>query len=561
MRTAAERLVWRGASCRSQTRPSVASRKYQDARWPVALVALLWCYCAASPVRAQNGDVDTQRFKPAATSGGFLQTEGSHVRYPVDPFSLGVWLSYSHNALIATDPNGDLSERIISTQLGLDVTGSYAFADWFELGLHAPLAYLDGDAGSEAALGDLRLVPKFRLLSDERSGIGLALIPELRAPTHTSRWYGGERFVGFAPRLALDHRLGYSGLRLGLELGFLLQKATRFREVRAGSEFQAGLGLGYRFAGGRSPVELMIDMRAAVGLAEADVEEVGLEGLLGLGIDLGPEWKLHVGGGLGLLEGFGVPTARALIGLRYEPSGNDPDHDGLRSPKHPERSGVEGAQPDDRARSTPEPEQVAQNLDAVDDQERARAIREGYDACPDLPEDYDGDEDEDGCPEGDRDEDGVLDYLDRCPDSPETINGFEDDDGCEDAGPAQIVIEEGRLAILETIRFEPGSARVSRDSYPILDQIVLTLRKYRRFDAIEIAGHTDSTGPHDLNMRLSRDRTRAVRSYLVSHGIKPERLRANGYGPDRPIADNGSEEGRAQNRRVEFLIHHQTPAH
>jgi OmpA-OmpF porin, OOP family len=493
---------------------------------------------------AQDNALDTQRFKPAATTGGFLQTEGTHVRHPVDPFSLGLWLSYAHNPLIVTDADGDVIERIVGSQLAFDLTASYAFTHWFELGMHAPLAYLDGDDTSEVALGDLRLLPKFRFLDDDLDGIGLGLITELRLPTHTSELYGGARYPAFAPRLLLDHRFGFSGFRLGLDVGVLIQKPTELREVHAGSEFQAGLGLGYRFDHGRSPVELLVDLRSAVGLSETDVEEVGLETMVGAGIDLSPAWKINVGAGLGMLEGYGVPTARALVGLRYQPSPNDPDHDGLASKRsaHPP--------PEDEA----EPEAAAENLDAVDDAERERAVREGYDACPDLPEDFDGVEDEDGCPEGDRDGDGVLDYLDRCPDEAETINGFEDDDGCADEGPAKIVIEEGRLVILETIRFEPNSSRIDRDSHPIMNQIALTLRKYKEIDAIEIGGHTDSTGPRAFNMRLSRDRARAVRSYLLERGIKPARLRANGYGPDRPIADNGTEEGRAQNRRVEFLF-------
>jgi outer membrane protein OmpA-like peptidoglycan-associated protein len=297
----------------------------------------------------------------------------------------------------------------------------------------------------------------------------------------------------------------------------------------------------------------MVDLRSAVGLTETDVEEVGLEGLLGAGIDLGPAWKVNVAAGLGLLQGYGVPTFRVLSGLRYEPSPNDPDHDGLRN-RSRATTKQRDAHPDDNARSSPKPEEVAQNLDAVDDAERARAVRDGYDACPDLPEDYDGVEDDDGCPEGDADGDGVLDYLDRCPDEAETINGFEDDDGCKDEGPAKIVVEKGRLTILETIRFEPNSSVIDRESYPIMNQIALTLRKYREIEAIEIGGHTDSTGPHPFNMQLSRDRARSVRNYLLDRGIKPSRLRANGYGPDRPLATNDTDAGRAQNRRVEFLI-------
>jgi OOP family OmpA-OmpF porin len=445
----------------------------------------------------------------------------------------------------------------VSHQLALDLTASYAFTHWFELGVHAPLAYLVGDHLSEAALGDARLLPKFGILNDQRDGVGLALIGDLRLPTHTSNFYGGARMLGFAPRLVLDHRFGLSGFRAALELGVLLRKQTRFRNISAASEMQAGLAFGYRFDGGRSPVELMIDLRGAIGLTETDPEEIGLEGLLAAVVNLGPDWKMHVGGGLGLLEGFGIPTARVLAGLRWEPSSHDPDHDGIASSSSAEdKNTVQPADANSGGAPADDPEEVAASVDSVDDAAREQAIRGGYDACPDLPEDYDGIEDEDGCPEGDQDGDGVLDYLDRCPDQAETINGFEDDDGCPDEGPAQIIVEEGRIEILETIRFEPNSSVIHPDSYPIMNQIALTLRKHNEIDRIEIGGHTDSTGPRNFNMRLSRDRARSVRRYLLGRGLPPERMSARGYGPDKPIGENETDAGRAKNRRVEFLPVH-----
>src|SRR5688572_15857005 len=110
-----------------------------------AAAAIIACAISLGAGRAiaQDHALDTQRFKPAATTGGFLQTEGTHVRHPVDPFSLGLWLSYAHNPLIVTDANGDVIERIVGSQLAFDLTASYAFTRWFELGVHAPLAYLD----------------------------------------------------------------------------------------------------------------------------------------------------------------------------------------------------------------------------------------------------------------------------------------------------------------------------------------------------------------------------------------------------------------------------------
>jgi len=70
---------------------------------------------------------------------------------------------------------------------------------------------------------------------------------------------------------------------------------------------------------------------------------------------------------------------------------------------------------------------------------------------------------------------------------------------------------------------------------------------------IEIAGHTDSIGAEEANLRLSRERARAVKDFLCErHGISPDRLICRGYGESRPVASNETEEGRARNRRVVF---------
>ena len=512
-----------------------------------ASVLALFAMIVLQAARTRADDIDVQRFTPHATSGGFLQTETTQTRYAVDPFSMGVWLSYAHQPLVVAR-DGELRRRLVGAQLGLDLTAAYAFANWFELGVHAPFVYLSGSDLSAAALGDLRVLPKLTILRDDRDGIGLGVLVEARLPTHTSQFSGGARNLAGALRLLADHRFGLSGFRLGLDLGVLVRERTRYSNVTAGSELQAGLGLGYRIGGPRAPVEIAIDLRGALGLAELDAEESSLEALGGVLADLAPEWKLHAAGGLGILEGFGVPTFRALLGIRWEPSPRDPDRDGLKNSDALQAKQREDLDPNQTQASPDEPE----DIDAVDDAERAQAIREGYDACPNLPEDFDGIEDDDGCPEGDADGDGVLDYLDRCPNEDETINGFEDDDGCPDEGPAQIIIEDGRIQILETIRFRPNSSEIAAGSYPIVDQIALALRKHRELSHIEIGGHTDSTGPREFNLRLSQARARSVRQHLLARGIRPTRLTATGYGPDRPIGDNNTEEGRAQNRRVEF---------
>ena len=70
---------------------------------------------------------------------------------------------------------------------------------------------------------------------------------------------------------------------------------------------------------------------------------------------------------------------------------------------------------------------------------------------------------------------------------------------------------------------------------------------------MEIRGYTDNTGKKTANMKLSQSRAESVKAWLVKKGIAADRITARGYGPDNPIADNKTKEGRAQNRRIEFF--------
>jgi len=103
------------------------------------------------------------------------------------------------------------------------------------------------------------------------------------------------------------------------------------------------------------------------------------------------------------------------------------------------------------------------------------------------------------------------------------------------------------------IRFDIGSARIDRDSLALLDRLVETASRCPS-TPIEIAGHTDAAGDDAANQALSEKRAQAVVDYLVRAGVPPDRLTAVGYGSARPIAPNDTEDGRAQNRRIEFVV-------
>jgi len=204
------------------------------------------------------------------------------------------------------------------------------------------------------------------------------------------------------------------------------------------------------------------------------------------------------------------------------------------------------------------------------------------DQCILEPEDKDGYLDEDGCPEVDNDLDELLDVNDKCPLEAEDRDGFEDLDGCPDpdndkdtvldvkdqcpneigsateeplgcpAKPALAVVTDCEVKIAQQIHFEYNKDKIRPESFPILDAVVEVLNKNPDIK-IEVQGHTDNRGSAGYNKDLSNRRSASVRKYLTAKGIPADRLTSMGYGFDRPIVDNSTEQNRALNRRVQFV--------
>ncbi len=114
-------------------------------------------------------------------------------------------------------------------------------------------------------------------------------------------------------------------------------------------------------------------------------------------------------------------------------------------------------------------------------------------------------------------------------------------------------LRPGETIQLDRVYFDQSSYVLRAESYPQLDQLAASLRKYPALK-IEIAGHTDNVGDDRLNQYLSENRARVIASYLRNKGISSARLVARGYGSSRPLADNDTEANRARNRRVEFTV-------
>jgi OOP family OmpA-OmpF porin len=195
-------------------------------------------------------------------------------------------------------------------------------------------------------------------------------------------------------------------------------------------------------------------------------------------------------------------------------------------------------------------------------------VKDSMDKCPGTPSGVSVDAD--GCPM-DSDGDGVSDDKDKCPN---TIAGATvDADGCEPDSDGDGVVDrldecpgtakgtpvdkrgckiEGDY-VLKGVNFESNSDVLRPGATSVLDEVVAVLLKYPEI-TFEIQGHTDSDGAADYNEGLSARRATTVHDYLVSNGVAENRMTVRGYGEGQPIADNGTREGKAQNRRVVLRV-------
>ncbi len=196
-----------------------------------------------------------------------------------------------------------------------------------------------------------------------------------------------------------------------------------------------------------------------------------------------------------------------------------------------------------------------------------------YDACPDVagPKEFKGCPDKDGdtvldkddscpdvagavenkgCPWPDTDKDGVVDREDDCPTTP----GLKELKGC----PPAPVLKAEEQKILEkafaSLEFATGKDIIKKTSLPSLNALAGLMKQHPVDWTLKLSGHTDNQGDATKNLTLSEKRAKAVKKYLVSKGVKADKIIAEWFGQTVPIADNTTPEGRQKNRRVEMKV-------
>ncbi len=570
-----------------------------------------------------SGQFSSERFQLASDRGGILDVEWAGVRRHLT-IDMALWLGYANDPLTVSEIDDTGRERVgalVSDHVGGELIGAIGLFDRAQIALVVPLvmAQTDDVAGTDPtmptspggnfALGDLRLVPKWRVLRQDTFGFDFAVLLSISVPTSTGDGFAGDSNVTASPAVALSKRLD-NGFRGGLNLGYRVREQHMDVDLEVNDELFASVGLAYDLAVRTgTPLELAASVGLATGANDpfADLNRNYAEIKAGATYRVAGPVSTFAATGVGIAQGWGTPDWRMLAGVRVDHSQpevippKDTDGDGLLDPV-------------DRCVSEPEDKDDFEDQDGcpdVDDDQDG--ILDASDQCRREPEDKDGFADEDGCPETDNDKDGILDPSDKCPIEPEDVDAFQDDDGCPEtdndgdgvldaqdtcplvAGPAdnagcpwpdrdgdtvidkldncpdeagkvelqgcnakQLVrITETKLEILDMVFFSTNRAVIQRRSFKLLDNVALVLKNQPQF-TIEVQGHTDDRGTDKKNLKLSQQRADSVRKYLVKKGVGAERLTAVGYGEGQPVQDNKTAKGRAANRRVEFILTHNT---
>ena len=506
---------------------------------------------------------DLQNLQPTHGRLSYVSVEGARTLERGE-WNLSAYAHYGRDPLLLLR-DGEVEAVLVRYITTFELMGALSLHDRFEIGLALPYSFTSGvsenyPVDDARGLGDLRLNPKLILVRPGNSegdgegdgeGFGLGVNSSFSLPTgDREREVIEERlFVRrhFSAHLNLFMEYLASQFRVALNAGYRLRPTRgdfdKLTDLDISSGPTWGLALGYRFEQdfemnlevfqrfmtfARSPMESILSVRST--------KEGSINPMFGIGAGVGGDFSsvgLRVIGGLVWTPGQGGGAGFPMT---------DRDKDGLidildRCPTQPED--FDGQQDQDGC-----PED-----DADQDQ-----VKDAQDRCPAQAEDHDQFEDEDGCPDPDNDRDGIPDVRDRCPLKAETINQIEDFDGCPDEAPAAAPTQGELIGLSEKIFFKHNESIILRRSFPILSQVAGLIKRHSQIKRVRIEGHTDDTGGVNFNLKLSQERADAVRLHLISLGIDVSRLEAVGYGDQRPIASNDTDEGRALNRRVDFRI-------
>ena len=461
----------------------------------------------------------------------------------------------------------------------------------------------------DSALGDLRLSGDLRLFGQYGGPITAALGASVYLPTGDRDKYTSDGNTRVQPHLMIAGDIG--PFAYAIKAGFNYRPLTEefAQGKKLGSELFGGVSAGLRLANKKLLIgpELYGTTVTTDDKSFFKKRTTPAEIMLGVHYTAG-DFRVGAGAGTGVFagsRGWGSPQVRTMLNLEWQPAySDDRDNDGVPDSEDacPTVPGVKTNDPKTNGCPPPPPPPADRDGDGIADSEDAcvdvpgvrtsdpktngcpadkdgDGVYDRDDACIDIPgiktndpktngcpadKDGDGVFDKDdacvdvpgvktsdpktnGCPP-DRDKDGIVDAMDACPDQP----GPSDPDPKKNGCPAAR-IEAGQIKIIQQVKFKTNSATIV-ESDTILNAVLAIMKEHPEIKKLRIEGHSDNTGAAAYNKQLSQKRAASVVKWMSDHGVEKKRLVAKGWGIEKPIDTNNTDEGRANNRRVEFHI-------
>lgn len=418
--------------------------------------------------------------------------------------TVGTW---ARNPLVIRDARGNVITPIVEDQLIIHAGANVILEDRFRIGVNLPVgAYQTGERGQVAgsslpppqgtAIGDARLSADARIVGTYRGPFTSSLGLEVTAPTGNRDAYMSDEVFGVTPRALAAGRIGlfdYAG-RLGVNLRPV---GHTYAGTEAGSSIVFGAAAGATLASERVHLGAELFGSTAIGDAAFGSRSTPLELLFGGHARVLDDVLVGLGIGPGLTRGDGSPELRGLASVQW-------------APRHRPKA-APAPLPVEPPPAPPEPAPVVMVID--------------------------------------RDSDGIDDVDDVCPDSAGPIDADPLKSGCPVAE-----LSGDMIRIRDQILFHERSAELDQAGDATLAAVTELLVNHPELTRVRVEGHTDAFGPAQQNAALSTARARAVVAWLSKHGIDAQRLEAQGYGAERPLSTNSTEEGRRINRRVEFHV-------
>jgi len=486
----------------------VVLRRRRAAAAAVLAVALLPRVAAAQAPVMEAANFGVERFQLASDRDGLFDVEWAEVRGGM-AISAALWAGIANDPLVLYQGQpGNRVGSLVANRMGGSLAASISPNRWLQLGFDLPLV-VHQDRPSSSVLGmmealrsfgtgNLRVIPKLVVWHQADHGVGVAFVPTIILPTRSADGaYLDDHGFGFAPALVVSRR--WTGWRASVDAGYHARQRARLLNQIVDDELFAHAGAGYQFADRGGPpvgVDVTVSGATAARAPLQSFNEDHLEALTGVTYDVTGDAQLFAGAGVGLRKGYGTPDWRGLVGVRMGLGRRQT----ARRP-HPDDPTPVGPIPVPPPGGCPVPGSAA-CMAACTGPGAPGTAGCGVDPAPD-PEPH------------------------SCPAPPSVV--------------------------LEGVHFKTNSDTIEPSSYPVLDKVVTVLEALGQL-TIQIEGHTDSQGDPAYNKGLSQRRAEAVVAYLVGKGVAAARLTARGFGEEQPLADNGTADGRAQNRRVAFSV-------